>query len=122
MNSNGADAASLAQHAHRLFQAFEGQGVHALTHHLLDDGDALTVLPDPLGFWVDPGEFRESVHQALQPLGTRLLVVVLHAAPRLQNFIGAHGGVTDKNQFVVLVEFADHIQGGEFFEIGRAHV
>ena len=33
----------LAQHTHRIFQAFERQRKHAVTDQLLDDADALAV-------------------------------------------------------------------------------
>ncbi len=71
----------------------------------------MAVLPNALGLWVDPGKFRKSAGEPLQPLRAGLLVVVLHAAPGLQNFIGTHGGVTYKNQFVVFVVFSDDVPG-----------
>ena len=50
-----------AEHAHRFFQTSERHGVHAVAHQLLDDADALAVLPNALRFWVDPRKFREGV-------------------------------------------------------------
>ena len=43
-----------AQHSHRIFQALQGQREHAVADHLLDDADALAVLPHAQGFGVDP--------------------------------------------------------------------
>lgn len=56
---------SFAEHAHRVSQPIEGHGVHALAHHLLDDGDALPVLPHPVWFGVDPGESWKGMNQPL---------------------------------------------------------
>ncbi len=56
---------SLAQHAHRIFQTFEGEGEHAVADHLLDDADALAVLPHAQGLGVDPSELGVGVGQAL---------------------------------------------------------
>ena len=56
---------SFAQHAHRIFQPLEGQREHAVAHQLLDDGDALAVLPDALRLGVDPGELGEGVRLSL---------------------------------------------------------
>ena len=53
------------QHAHRVFQALQGQRVHALAHELLDDADALSILPHALGLGVDPGKFGERVCEPL---------------------------------------------------------
>jgi hypothetical protein len=36
----------LAQHAHCIFQAFERQRKHAVADQLLNDADALAVLPN----------------------------------------------------------------------------
>jgi hypothetical protein len=36
----------LAKHTHRIFQAFERQRKHAVADQLLDDADALAVLPN----------------------------------------------------------------------------
>jgi hypothetical protein len=41
MNTNE----SLTQHPHRIFQPFERQGIHAVADQLLNDADALAVLP-----------------------------------------------------------------------------
>ena len=53
------------QHPHRIFQSPEGKRVHALLHQLLNDADALAVLPDAVGLGVDPGKFGECAGQAL---------------------------------------------------------
>jgi hypothetical protein len=50
-----------AEHAHCFFQASEGHGVHAVAHQLLDDANALAVLPNALGLGIDPRKFRECV-------------------------------------------------------------
>jgi len=113
-----AGSASLAQMAHRIFQPLQGQRKHVLTDQLLDQGNALAVLPDALGFRVDPGKLRKRVGQPLQPLRARLGVVVLHTATGLQDFVGAHGGVADKDQLVVLVVLADDVPGVEL--LGKA--
>ena len=41
-----------AKHPHRFFQTSERHGVHAVAHQLLDDANALAVLPNALGFGV----------------------------------------------------------------------
>jgi hypothetical protein len=51
----------VTKHAHRFFQTSEGHGVHAVAHQLLDDANALAVLPNALGRRVDPHKFREGV-------------------------------------------------------------
>ncbi len=106
---------SLAHHAHGIFQTFQGQGEHAIAHELLNDRNALAVLPNTLRLGVDPSKFREGVREALEPLGTGLFVVVFHAATRLQNFVGAHGGIAHKDQFVIFVVLAQDVPWGKFF-------
>jgi hypothetical protein len=54
-----------AHHAHGIFQTFEGKGKHAVAHELLNDGNALAVLPNALRLGVDPSVFGERVCQAL---------------------------------------------------------
>ena len=76
---------------------------------MLNDGNALAILPNTLRFGVDPSKFGEGVREALQPFGTGFFVVVFHAAAALQNFVGAHGGVAYKNQFVVFVVLAQDV-------------
>ena len=44
----------LAKHAHGVFQALQGQREHAVADQLLNDADALAVLPHAQGFGVDP--------------------------------------------------------------------
>jgi hypothetical protein len=39
---------SFAQHTHRIFQSFEGKRKHAIADQLLNDADALAVLPQEL--------------------------------------------------------------------------
>ena len=53
------------EHSHCLFQPPQSQRVHALAHELLDDADALSILPHALRFRVDPGKFGERVCQPL---------------------------------------------------------
>ena len=43
-----AGASLFAQHAHGVFQALQGQREHAVADHLLNDADALAVLPQEL--------------------------------------------------------------------------
>ena len=50
-----------AQHPHRFFQALEGHGIHAVADELLDDADALAVLPNALRFGVDPSEYARTI-------------------------------------------------------------
>ena len=57
--------ALLAQHSHGFFQAFEGERVHAVADDLLNDGNALAVLPDALGLGVDPCKFWKGMNQTL---------------------------------------------------------
>jgi hypothetical protein len=59
------NAGLFAHHAHGVFQTFEGQGEHAVAHELLNDGNALAVLPYALRLGVDPSIFGEGVCQAL---------------------------------------------------------
>jgi hypothetical protein len=59
------NAGLFAHHAHGVFQTFEGEGKHAVAHELLNDGNALTVLPNALRLGVDPSIFGEGVCQAL---------------------------------------------------------
>jgi hypothetical protein len=56
---------SFAHGAHGIFQTLEGERVHAVAHELLNDGNALAVLPNALGLGVDPSKFREGVREAL---------------------------------------------------------
>ena len=108
---------SLAHHAHGIFQTFQGQGEHAIAHELLNDRNALAVLPNTLRLGIDPSKFREGVREALEPLGTGLFVVVFHAATRLQNFVGAHGGIAHKDQLVVFVVLPQDVPGWKLFGI-----
>jgi lipid-binding SYLF domain-containing protein len=55
--------------AFRLLGHYTREREHALVHQLLDDADALAVLPHALRLGVDPGELGEGVGQALQPFG-----------------------------------------------------
>ena len=48
------DIGVLAQHPDGIFQPFEGEREHAVADQLLNDADALAVLPHALRFWVDP--------------------------------------------------------------------
>jgi hypothetical protein len=59
------NAGLFAHHAHGVFQTFEGEGEHAVAHELLNDSNALAVLPYALGLGVDPSIFGEGVCQAL---------------------------------------------------------
>ena len=110
------------QRAHRLFQAAHGQRIHPVVHQLLDDADAVPVLPDALGFRVDPDKLGECTGQALQPYRAGLRVVVFHAAARLQNFIRTHGRVAHKDEFVVLVVGSQNLQRVELLSKAAAVV
>ena len=109
---------SLAQHAHRVFKALEREREHALAHQLLNDGNALPVLPHALRFGVDPSVFGEGVCEALQPLGTGFFIVVFHTATGLQDLVRAHGRIPDEDQLVVLVVLAQDVESGEL--LGKA--
>jgi hypothetical protein len=61
--------AHLLEQPHRAFQPGQREREHALAGQLLDDGDALPVLPDALRLGVDPGELGKGMRQALQPFG-----------------------------------------------------
>ena len=56
------------QQPHGLFQPLERQRKHAVADELLDDADALAVLPYALRLRVDPCKLRKRVGEALQPL------------------------------------------------------
>ena len=45
LNYGGSEASLFAQHAHDIFQALEDELKHAVADQLLDDADALPVLP-----------------------------------------------------------------------------
>ncbi len=67
-----------AQHTHRIFQPFEGEREHAVANQLLDDADALAVLPHTQWLGVDPSELRVGVCESLNPLRTGFFVVALY--------------------------------------------
>ena len=106
---------SLAQHAHGVLESLEGERKHAVADQLLDDADALSVLPDTHWLGVDPSETGVGMGQALDPFSAGFFVVVFDAATRLQDFIRAHGGIAHEHQFMVFVEFANHIPSVKFF-------
>src|SRR5574337_430294 len=108
----------LAEQPHRRLEPGEREREHAVVRQLLHDRDALAVLPHALRLGVDPGVLRERVGQALDPLGARLLVVVLDAAAGLQDLVRAHRRVADQDELVVLVVLADHVPGGRL--LGKA--
>jgi len=61
LNYGGKGASLFAQHSHGIFQALEGQREHAVADQLLNDADALAVLPNAQRLWVDPSEFGVGV-------------------------------------------------------------
>src|SRR6202012_86889 len=103
---------SFRQETHRTLEPLQGQRKHAVADELLDQRDALPVLPDALRFGVDPAVLGERVREALDPFGAGLGVVVFDAAARLQDLVRTHRGVADEDQPVVLVVLADHVPGG----------
>ena len=79
-------------------------------HDLADESDGLAVFPQALGFGVQPGRGRIGVKQAAQPHGAGFGVHVLDRAVRVQDLVGAHGGVTDEDQLVVGAVFMDDVE------------
>ena len=61
MNYGGERDSLFAQHSHGIFQALKGERKHAVADQLLNDADALAILPHAQGLWVDPSELRGGV-------------------------------------------------------------
>src|SRR5450830_433012 len=101
------------EQAHALFQAIDRERKHAITHQLPHYPYRLAVLPQAFLLGIEPDEFREGCRETRQPDRARFLVVVLDRATMLQDFIGAHGGVADKNQLGVGRVFAQYVPGGK---------
>ena len=70
-----------------------------------------------MGLGVEPYGLGPLVDHASEPLGTRLLVVVFDRAARLQDLVGAHGGIAHKDQSPVSVESSQDIPGLKAFTL-----
>ena len=66
---------------------------------------------------IEPDRLGPLVDHATEPICSGLFVVVFDRAARLKDLVGAHGGVTDKDQAPISVEFAQHVPGFKAFTL-----
>ncbi len=79
-------------------------------HQLISNGHRLRVLPIFLGQWVYPDDLIVHILHSAHPRLSSLLVPVLDRAAWLDNFVGRHGGIANKHNFVIVAVLVQDIQ------------
>ena len=82
-------------------------------HKFLSQTYGLSVVPMVLCDRIKPCYFIKVVSEALHPYVSCFCVHVFYTAIRAGDFIGRHGGVTDKDAFVIRAIAAQHLMGGD---------
>ena len=84
-----------------LIEARHGERVHTVVHQIARQLYRRREIPAFFRFGVEPDCLWKGVKQALDPHCAGLVVPVFHAAPRINDFIGAHRRIANKYQLVV---------------------
>src|SRR3954453_22909549 len=107
----GCSSGLAAQRPSGLVEAGEGQREHAVVHQLADDLGRGGVVPILLRRRVEPYCARIGVGEPLHPDRARFLVEMLDRAAGMGDLIGAHRGVADEDELIVVAEFVEHVPG-----------
>ncbi|KAH2814907.1 hypothetical protein KXV85_004652, partial [Aspergillus fumigatus] len=94
---------------HRILQTFDRDRIHAICEQPADDGGGFRIVPVPLCHRIEPHRVRIGAGYALHPDRAGLLVDMLDRAARHHDLVGAHRGVADEHDLIVVGVFVQDV-------------